>query len=405
MSAKLRFGTRAARATPPPYSASTPLAPAVQLANVYVFEDLDQVDAVWEGRQAGYVYGRFGTPNHTMLEETLAALEGGESGLVVASGMGALSALLLGALRPGDHLVAGQDLYGATTALLREQAERWGIKVSFVDATEVAAVEAAITAATRAVFVEAVSNPLLRLADLPGLGAVARRRGLALLVDSTFASPALLRPIEHGASAVHHSATKYLSGHGDVTAGVLVGSRELIEVARAQAVRIGLNLGPFDAWLTLRGVRTLALRMERHSSNALELARFLRRQSLVERVHYPGLPDHPQHALARVLLPSGFGGMLSFELAGGVSAIRRFFGAAAGGSRSPGREALIAFAPSFGDVTTTWSYPARTSHRALSDDERAKLGIGAGLVRLSVGIEDVEDLKESLDLALRAAGS
>jgi cystathionine beta-lyase/cystathionine gamma-synthase len=204
---------------------------------------------------------------------------------------------------------------------------------------------------------------------------------------------------------VHHSATKYLSGHGDVTAGVLVGPRELIEVARAQAVRIGLNLGPFDAWLTLRGVRTLALRMERHSSNALELARFLRRQSLVERVHYPGLPDHPQHALARVLLPSGFGGMLSFELAGGVSAIRRFFAALAGGSRSPGREALIAFAPSFGDVTTTWSYPARTSHRALSDDERAKLGIGAGLVRLSVGIEDVEDLKESLDLALRAAGS
>ena len=245
----------------------------------------------------------------------------------------------------------------------------------------------------------------MRLADLPGLGAVARRRGLALLVDSTFASPALLRPIEHGATAVHHSATKYLSGHGDVTAGVLVGSRELIDAARAQAVRIGLNLGPFDAWLTLRGVRTLALRMERHSSNALELARFLRRRSLVERVHYPGLPDHPQHALARVLLPERVRWHAVLRAGGRSFGDPAVLGALAGGSGSPGREALIAFAPSFGDVTTTWSYPARTSHRALSDDERAKLGIGAGLVRLSVGIEDVEDLKESLDLALRAAGS
>jgi cystathionine gamma-synthase len=317
--------------------------------------------------------------------------------------MGALSAFLLGGVQPGEHIVAGQDLYGATTALLREQAARWGIDVSFVDATEAAAVEAAITDRTRAVFVEALSNPLLRLADLPALGAVARRRGLLLLVDSTFASPALLRPLEHGATAVHHSATKYLSGHGDVTAGVLVGSRPLVEAARAQAVRIGLNLAPFDAWLTLRGVRTLFLRMERHSANALELARFLAGRPEVARVHYPGLPGHPQHALARTLLPDGFGGVLSFDLAGGAPAVERLFRALAGAPGS-GREALIAFAPSFGDVTTTWSYPARTSHRPLSSDERAKLGIGPGLVRLSVGIEDVEDLKESLDLALRAAG-
>jgi cystathionine gamma-synthase len=253
--------------------------------------------------------------------------------------------------------------------------------------------------------VEAVSNPLLRLADLPGLAAVAKRRGVALLVDSTFTSPALLRPLEHGATAVHHSATKYLSGHGDTTAGVLVGPRSLVDSARAQAVRVGLNLGPFDAWLTQRGVRTLAVRMERHSTNALELARFLVRRPEVVRVHYPGLADHPQHALARKLLPDGFGGMLSFELAGGVSAVERMFRELAGNGRASGREPVIAFAPSFGDVTTTWTYPARTSHRPLADDERAKLGIGAGLVRLSVGIEAVEDLEESLDLALRAAGA
>jgi methionine-gamma-lyase len=178
-----------------------------------------------------------------------------------------------------------------------------------------------------------------------------------------------------------------------------------VEATRAEVVRIGLNLGPFDAWLALRGVRTLALRMERHSANALELARFLATRSEVTRVHYPGLPDHPQHALARKLLPDGYGGMLSFELAGGAPAVGRLFARLAGEPGPSGREALIAFAPSFGDVTTTWTYPARTSHRPLTDDDRAKLGIGPGLVRLSVGIEAVEDLKESLDLALRAAGA
>ena len=395
MATQRRFATRAARATPVPTSTSRPLTPPIQLANVYAFDDLEQVDTVWEGQRPGYVYGRFGTPNHTMLEETLAALEGAEAAVVAASGMGALSAFLLGALRSGDHLVAGQDLYGSTTALLREQAPRWGLQVTFADATEAAAVEAAIRPATRAIFVEAVSNPLLRLADLPGLAEVARRHGLALLVDGTFASPALLRPLEHGATAVHHSATKYLSGHGDATAGALLGSRELAAAARAKVVRVGLNLSPFDAWLTLRGVRTLAVRMERHSANALAIARFLAERREVRRVHYPGLPDHPQHALARRLFGDAFGGMLAFELAGGASAVSRFFRGLP----------WIDFAPSFGDVTTTWTYPSRTSHRPLSEDERLKLGIAPGLVRLSVGIEDVEDLREALDAGLATAGA
>jgi cystathionine gamma-synthase len=330
-----------------------------------------------------------------MLEATLAALEGAEDAVVAASGMGALTALFHAALRPGEHLVAGRDLYGSTTTLLREQAPRWGIGVSFVDASEAAAVEAALTPATRAIFVEAVSNPLLRLADLPGLAELARRRGLSLLVDATFSSPALLRPIEHGATVVHHSATKYLGGHGDATAGVVAGPRALMGAVRAQAVRIGLNLGPFDAWLVLRGVRTLALRMERHSANGLALARFLAARPEVRRVHYPGLPTHPQHALAARLLADGFGGMLAFELTGGGPAVTRFFAALRG----------IAFAPSFGDVTTTWTYPARTSHRPLSADEQAKLGIDPGLVRLSVGIEDLDDLVDDLAAALGAAGT
>ena len=196
-----------------------------------------------------------------------------------------------------------------------------------------------------------------------------------------------------GATAVHHSATKYLSGHGDATAGVIAGPAALVAAVRAQAVRLGLNLGPFDAWLVLRGVRTLALRMERHSANARELARFLAGRPEVRRVHYPGLPDHPQHALALKLFRAGFGGMLSFELRGGAPSVERFFRTVR----------LIEFAPSFGDVTTTWSYPVQTSHRPLSEEEQAKAGIGPGLVRLSVGIEDVEDLREALAEALSAA--
>jgi cystathionine gamma-synthase len=394
MAPTLRFATRAARGSRAPESVSRPLTPPIHLASVYVFDDLAQVDEVWEGARPGYVYGRFGTPSHTMLEDSLAALEGAEAAVVTASGMGALTALFHAALRPGDHLVAGRDLYGSTIALLREQGPRWGLELSFVDASDATSVEAAVTPATRAIFVEAVSNPLLRVADLPALGTLARRRGIQLFVDSTLASPALLRPLEHGATAVHHSATKYLSGHGDVTAGVIAGPRVLIDAVRAAVVRIGLNLSPFDAWLTQRGVRTLAIRMERAARSALALARFLAERPEVRRVHYPGLPEHPQHALATRLFPDGFGGMLSFDLRGGGPAVERFFGALR----------LIEFAPSFGDVTTTWTYPARTSHRPLGAEEQARLGIGPGLVRLSVGIEDVDDLREALADALGAAG-
>lgn len=394
MSLVPRFATRVARVGRLPLSGTRPLAPPIHVASVYLFEDLAQVDAVWEGQEAGYVYGRFGTPNHTQLEETLASLEGAETAVVAASGMGALTALLQAALRPGEGLVAGHDLYGTTAALLRHDVPRWGIAVAFADGCDAGAVEAALAPGTRAILVEAVSNPLLRVADLEGLADLARRRDLALLVDATFLSPALFRPLEHGATAVHHSATKYLAGHGDATAGVVAGPRRLVEAVRAHVVRLGLNLGAFDAWLVLRGVRTLALRVARQSANALTLARFLEGHPRVERVHYPGLESHPHHGRAARLFREGFGGVLAFELVGGERAVARFFQAAR----------PIEFAPSFGDVTTTWTYPARTSHRPLSDEERAQAGIGRGLVRLSVGIEDVEDLKETLATALAATG-
>lgn len=367
-----------------------PLTPPIYQTSVFVFDDLDRVDAVWEGREPGFIYGRFGTPNHAELEETVARLEGAEAAVTAASGMGALTSLFLATLAPGDHLVAGRDLYGATAALLREELARAGVEVSLVDAADPDAVEAALTGRTRAIFAETVSNPLLRLADLPALAALAWGRGLQLLVDNTFASPALLRPLGLGATAVVHSATKYLAGHGDTTAGVVAGPRSLMERVRKVVIRMGLNLGPFDAWLTQRGLRTLALRMERQSANALALARFLEGRPEVARVFYLGLESHPQRALARRLFPDGAGGMVAFELRGGAEAV----GVLMKGLR------LIEFAPSFGDVATTWSYPARTSHRSLGPEERKALGIGDGLVRLSVGIEAVEDLTADLGGAL-----
>lgn len=385
-----RFPTLVARGGQPAPGVTRPLTPPIYQTSVFVFDDLERVDAVWEGREPGFIYGRFGTPNHAELEETVARLEGAEAAVATASGMGALTALFLATLAPGDHLVAGRDLYGATAALLREELARAGVEVSLVDAADPDAVEAALTGRTRAIFAETVSNPLLRLADLPALAALARGRGLQLLVDNTFASPALLRPLGLGATAVVHSATKYLAGHGDTTAGVVAGPRSLMERVRKVVIRMGLNLGPFDAWLTQRGLRTLALRMERQSANALALARFLEGRPEVARVFYLGLESHPQRALARRLFPDGAGGMVAFELRGGAEAVRVLMK----GLR------LIEFAPSFGDVATTWSYPARTSHRSLGPEERKALGIGDGLVRLSVGIEAVEDLTADLGGAL-----
>jgi cystathionine beta-lyase/cystathionine gamma-synthase len=372
-------------------SASRPLTPPIYQTSVFVFEDLQTADAVWEGARAGFVYGRFGTPNHAMLEHMIATLEGAESAVACASGMAATTAICAGLLRPGDHLVAARDLYGSTTALLAQEGQRLGIETTFVDATDTGRILDAVRPTTRAIYVEALSNPLLRLVDLDGLAPLAAR-GVILIVDSSLASPAVLRPMEHGASLVVHSATKFIGGHGDLTAGVVAGSRALIEPIRASAIRIGLNLGPFDAWLAARGLRTLYVRLARQCANALEIARWLESRSTVRRVYYPGLDSHPQRSLAKALLPTGAGAMVSFDLDGGRRAVERM----------ASRLRLIEFAPSFGDLATTWSYPAGTSHRSVPEADKRAAGIGDGLVRLSVGIEAVEDLIDDLSEALAA---
>lgn len=390
----LHLSTIAVHSGKMPPSATDPLTPPVYLTNVFTFADMEAVDDVWEGRRGGYIYGRFGTPNHTMLEETVAALEGGEAALACASGMGAITAVLWATLQAGDHVVAARELYGTTYALLGADIRRLGVDVTFVDAADLDQVRRALSPKTRLLFVETISNPLMGVVDLEGLGALARERGLLLVVDNTFATPALCRALGLGAQVVLHSATKYLSGHGDVTAGIAVGRAALIARARAAMMRLGLNLSPFEAWLTGRGLRTLTIRMERHSQNALALARYLESRREVARVYYPGLESHPQYRLAKRQLPAGFGGMVGFDLAGGFPAVQRFMGALR----------LVKFAPSFGDVGTTWSYPARTSHRGLTPEERAGVGIGDGLVRLSVGIEAIEDLLDDIGGALDAIG-
>jgi len=386
----VNFKTLAARGGRDVASASRPLTPPIYQTNVYVFEDMDTVESVWEHKQPGFVYGRYGTANHAMLEDLVAALEGAEMGVACASGMGATTALLLGLFERGDHLVAARDLYGTTAAFLGDEGPRLGIETDFVDATDAARILAALRQSTRAVFVEAISNPLLRLVDFAAIGGELARRGIELIVDASMASPAVLRPIEHGATVVLHSLTKFISGHGDVTGGLVLGRAELMARIRNAMIRAGANLGPFDAWLATRGARTLSVRLERQCASALRLGEFLEGHPAVAHVHYPGLPSHPQHALAKRLMPERQGAILSFDLRGEAIAVEGLMA----------RARLLEFAPSFGDVATTWTYPTRTSHRRVSEQEQAMMGIGPGLVRLSVGLEDVDDLIADLDQAL-----
>ena len=386
----MNFETRAARGGRDVPSASRPLTPPIYQTNVYVFEDMDTVESVWEHKTAGFVYGRYGTANHAMLEDLVAALEGAEAAVACASGMGATTALLFGFFEVGDHLVAARDLYGSTAAFLGDEGRRLGVTTDFVDATDPARILGALRPNTKAVFVEALSNPLLRLVDLPAIAPELAKRGVELIVDASLASPAVFRPFEHGATVVLHSLTKFISGHGDVTGGLVLGRVEAMGRVRNATIRAGTNLGPFDAWLATRGARTLAVRLERQCETALHLARFLEAHPAVTRVYYPGLASHPQHALAKRLMPRWQGAIVSFDLRGGAPAVERFMG----------RTRLLEFAPSFGDVATTWTYPARTSHRRVSEEEKAAMGIGPGLVRVSVGLEGAEDLTADLKHAL-----
>ncbi|MCC6556895.1 MAG: aminotransferase class I/II-fold pyridoxal phosphate-dependent enzyme [Polyangiaceae bacterium] len=329
------------------------------------------------------------TPNHVALHAKLAAVEGGEAAIVAASGMAAISTALLSLLGAGDHLLVQQGVYGGTHDLVTKDLPRLGIEHTFIDAADPASWAAALRPSTRVIYVEAISNPLLRVGDLPAVAAFARAAGIVSMIDSTFASPVNLRPIDHGFDLVAHSCTKYLNGHSDLVAGAVIGSAPLVEAVKRKLDHLGGTLDPHACFLLHRGMKTLALRVRHQSQSALALARRLEQHPAVARVHYPMLESSPDHARARALLAGG-GGVLSFELTGGVAAAERMIG----------RLRIPIQAPSLGGAETLITRPAITSHAGLDPEERRRMGIADGLVRVSVGIEAIEDLIEDFERAL-----
>lgn len=380
--------TTCARPVIEPASASAPLVPPLQLSVVYRVSGLDQVDALYEGREPGFLYARDGHPNAAELAAKVAALEGSEAALACASGMAAESAALLTWLDGGGHIALSEGVYGKTGRLVRELG-RFGVEHSRFDATRPEALRAVLTSRTRVVFAETLSNPLVRLADIPGLAELAREARALLVIDHTFA-PLLCRPIALGADLVTHSGTKLIGGHSDLTLGLLAGSSDRIGRASAISSTFGLSGNPFECWLALRGLATLGIRSERACANALSLAHRLEAHPKILAVHYPGLATHPDHDRAATTLHGGFGTIATIDL-GGRDEADAFIRSLAG---------AIPFAPSLGDAATTLSHPATTSHRGQSAEDWARQGITPGLVRLSVGLEDPDDLWSEIDGAL-----
>jgi cystathionine gamma-lyase len=340
------------------------------------------------GRHKGYEYSRSGNPTRTALETCLAALEGGERGLAFASGLAATTAVL-SLLRPGDEVVAAADLYGGTYRLLERVFRPWGLVTRYTEDPSPAGFARLLTPATKLVWIETPTNPLLQLVDIAAVAEVAHKGKALLAVDNTFASPYLQQPLRLGADLVVHSTTKYLGGHSDVVGGAVIGSRELLGPIAFYQNAAGGVPGPFDAWLTLRGVKTLAVRMDRHCVNARRLAPWLAEQPQVERVFYPGLPGHPGHEVAERQMKD-FGGMISVRLRGGKEGAQRFMT----------RTKLFSLAESLGGVESLVCYPATMTHASIPADVRQARGVDDGLVRLSVGIEDADDLQEDLRRAL-----
>ncbi|HLI90816.1 MAG TPA: aminotransferase class I/II-fold pyridoxal phosphate-dependent enzyme [Ktedonobacteraceae bacterium] len=377
----------------------TPTVPPIHASTTYLHDTTEALDQAFSGATPGgepaFVYARQGNPNACALEEALARIEGGVGAVAFGSGMGAIHAALLAAgLAPGTKIVASQDLYGPTISLLRKVFMPAGVTVVLSDLCRPDVADFIRAEEPDVIYAETFSNPLVKVVDLDAISEAAREVGAVTLVDSTFTTPYLVRPIEHGFDIVIHSATKYISGHGDSTGGVAISAKNaLLDSLRSYGIMLGAMLSPFEAHLMLRGLRTLSLRMERHCSNALQVARFLQQHPQVARVHYPGLPDHPQHAVAsRLLDDERYGGLLAFE-------IREQTRAAA--YRFMDHLQLCLPATTLGDIFSLVSYPPISSHRTLTQADLQAMGITEGCIRLSVGIEYVDDIIRDLDQALK----
>ncbi|MEM3731690.1 MAG: aminotransferase class I/II-fold pyridoxal phosphate-dependent enzyme [Candidatus Bathyarchaeia archaeon] len=357
--------------------------------SVFAFSSTKELIDVVGEKVEGYIYTRFDNPTVRAVERKIALLEGAEDAAAFSSGMAAITTTLLTLVSSGDHVVSTMDLYGGTLTFFQEILPRFGVEVSFVDASNIDDVEDVIRENTRVIYAETPTNPTLKIVDLKKIASLAKKKGITSVIDSTLASPYNLRPIEFGIDIVVHSATKYLGGHNDVTAGVVCGSKDFIHKLKRTRKVFGGTLDPFAAWLLSRGLKTLALRMERHNENGLLVAKYLENHPKVKRVYYPGLPSHPQHALARRQM-KGFGGVVSFEIKGDFEKTLKFVESLK----------LCALAASLGGTETLVTQPATSSHYFISPEQRQKLGITDQLIRLALGIEDAEDIIADVEQAL-----
>jgi methionine-gamma-lyase len=367
------------------------LTPPLHLTSTFVFETAEAGGNMFAGEQAGHIYSRISNPTNDLLERRIAILEGAEAGLALASGMGAITATLWTLLAPGDEIILDKTLYGCTFSFMHHGLAKFGVTVTHVDLTQPENLKTAISNKTKVVYFETPANPNMRLVDIAAVAEIAHAGGAHVVVDNTYATPYLTQPIKHGADIVLHSATKYLGGHGDVVAGLLVGSAELVADIRLQGMKdmTGAVMAPFNAMLILRGLKTLALRMDRHCSSAATVAQMLEASSSVKKVWYPGLESFEQHDLAQHQM-SQFGGMIAFELKGGKQA----------GIEMMNRLELISRAVSLGDAESLVQHPASMTHSTYSTEELAEHGISEGLVRLSIGLEGLDDVLADLAQAL-----
>ncbi len=384
-----KFATKAVHAGEDSDTTADSVAIPIYETSSFSFDSAEQGAARFAGKEEGYIYTRLGNPTTRALEKSVAELENGEDARACASGMAAITTTLMSIVKKGDHVVATDCLYGGTLKLFLDILPKFGIDFTLIDSSDAANIKAAVRKNTRLIYVETPSNPTLKLTDIRETVKIAAEFDLLTVVDNTFMSPCFQRPIELGADIVIHSLTKFLSGHSDVIGGIVVGSRSFLKTFDPIFKNTGPTLGPFEAWLTLRGIKTLPIRMEKHNENAIRIAGFLEKHLKIERVYYPGLKSHAQHELAKRQM-SGFGGVLCFQVRGGLEA----------GIKLMNFMKLCTLAVSLGSVETLISHPASMTHSLITREERLKAGITDNLVRLSVGIESVEDIIQDLEQAL-----
>ena len=388
---KMKFATLCVHAGEKPDPSSGAHTTPIYQTSTFVFDNTAQGAARFAGSEEGYTYTRLmpNTPTHSALVEKMTALEGGETGQTFSSGMAAVTSVALTLLKNGDHLLASDVVYGGTYGLFSTILTRLGIQVSFVDSTNLDKVRRQLKKNTRMVFLETPANPTMNICDIAAISEMAKLSGAMTIVDNTFATPMFQKPLQLGADAVLHSCTKYIGGHADLLGGVVIGTNDFIRQMAPVINDTGPTMGPHEAWLCIRGLKTLHLRMEKHASNALQVAEFLESHDKISWVRYPGLPSHPQHSIAKKQM-SGFSGMLSFGIAGGFQAGRKLMN----------NVSLCSLAVSLGAVDTLVQHPASMTHANIPKNVREKTGITDDLVRLSVGIEDSEDIIADLDQAL-----